>query len=57
MFFDSRNILLTVFYVASLCNACGLRFQVMIKKEEKIPPNMNPQPIPLSLILNPETNP
>lgn len=41
-----------LFCPASLCNACGLRFLLMVRKEKQIPPNNDPKPIPLSFILN-----
>jgi len=40
-------------FLASLCNACGLRFQWKLAHEKRIPPNNDPQPISIASLLNP----
>lgn len=39
-------------FVASLCNACGLRYNAMMSKEKQIPPNTDPKPFPITNVLN-----
>lgn len=36
----------------SLCNACGIHYAWMKSREKIIPPNPNPQKIPITSLLN-----